>query len=143
MMLQVYFDFKKLGNVDWGARSRTSRGAVAVPSSDTDAPPTRVSKRARQGSAQEEAPFRQCRAAPRTHPDSQGPSTISPPSAITLKESSTLSAGVTVHSATGYTVAGTFLSAFSVVSSQGSTAAAAKHDETSVKLPAPHTPNLS
>ena len=50
-----------------------------------------------------------------------------------------LSVGVTVQSAMGDTVAGTFLSTFFVVSKPGSAASAAKHDETSMKSPAPHT----
>ncbi len=69
-------------------------------------------------------------------PGSQCPTTISPPSAIALKDSSALSVGVTVQSATGDTVTGTFLSTFSVVSKPGSAASAAKHDETSMKSPA-------
>ncbi len=75
-------------------------------------------------------------------PGSQGPTTISPPSAIALKDSPILSVGVTVYSATGGTVTGTFLSTFSVVSTPGSAASAAKHDETSMKSLAPHTLNL-
>ena len=75
-------------------------------------------------------------------PGSKGPTTISPPSAIALKDSSMLSVGVTVQSAMGDTVTGIFLSAFSVVSKPGSAASAAKHDETSMKSLAPHTPNL-
>ena len=75
-------------------------------------------------------------------PGSKGPTTISPPSAIALKDSFTLSVGVTVHSATGETITGTYLSTFSVVSNPGSAASAAKHDETSMKLLAPRTINL-
>ena len=45
-------------------------------------------------------------------PDSQDPTTISPPSAIALKDSPMLSVGVTVHSATGDTVTGTFYPPF-------------------------------
>ncbi len=79
--------------------------------------PPRIPRRARQGSAQEEVPLRRGQAAPRTPPPgSQGPSTISPPSAIALKGSLMLSVGVTVHSATGDTVTGPFLSTFSAVS---------------------------
>ncbi len=74
--------------------------------------------------------------------NSKGPTTISPPSAIALKGPSTLPVGVTVHSAMGDTATGTFLSAFSVVSTPGSAASAAKHDETSMKSLAPHTLNL-
>ncbi len=70
-------------------------------------------------------------------PGSKGPTTISPPSAIALKDSSTLPVGVTVQSATGDTATSTYLSAFSVVSTPGSAASAAKHDGTSMKLPAP------
>ncbi len=66
---------------------------------------------------------------------SKGLTTISPPSAIALKESSTLPVGVTVHNSTGGTVTGT--------SKPGSAASAAKHDETSMKSPVPHTLNLS
>ncbi len=65
---------------------------------------------------------------------------------ILSKDSSALSVGVTVQSAMGDTVAGTFLSAFSVVSKPGSAASAAKHDETSLMplaLHTPHTPSLS
>ncbi len=76
-------------------------------------------------------------------PGSKGPTTISQPSAIALKDSSMLSVGVTIQSARGETVTGTFLSAFSVVSNSGSAASAAKHDETSMKSPAPHTLSLS
>jgi hypothetical protein len=76
-------------------------------------------------------------------PGSQGPTTISPPSAIALKGSSMLSVGVTVHSAAGDTVTGTFLSAFFVVATPDSAASAAKHDETSMKSPVPRTFNLS
>ncbi len=53
-----------------------------------------------------------------------------------------LSVGVTVHSATRGTVKGTFLSTFSVVSTPGSAASAAKHDEASMKSLAPRTLNL-
>ena len=57
-----------------------------------------------------------------------------------------LSVGAAVQSAMGGTVAGTFLSTFSVVSKPGSAASAAKHDETSLMplaLHTPHTPSLS
>ncbi len=72
-------------------------------------------------------------------PGFKGPTTISPPSAIALKDSYMLSVGVAVQSTLGGTVTGTFLSAFSVVSNPGSAASTAKHDETSMKSPAPHT----
>ncbi len=49
---------------------------------------------------------------------------------MTLTLSFALSVGVAVHSATRDTIAGAFLSAFSVVSTPGSAASAAKHDET-------------
>ncbi len=75
-------------------------------------------------------------------PGSTGPTTISPLSATALKDSSTLSVGVTVHSAMGDTVAGTFPSTFSVVSKPDSAASAAKRDETSMKSPVPYTLNF-
>ncbi len=78
----------------------------------------------------------------RRPPGFKGPTTISPPSAIALKDSSMLSVGVTVQSAIGDTATGTFLSTFSVVSKPGSAASVAKHDETSTKSPASHTLNL-
>ena len=67
---------------------------------------------------------------------------FSPPSATALKDSSMLSVGAAVQSAMGDTVTGTFLSTFSVVSKPGSAASATKHDETSMKSPAPRTLNL-
>ena len=75
-------------------------------------------------------------------PGFQGPTTISPPSATALKDSSMLSVGAAAQSAMGDTVTGTFLSTFSVVSKPGSAASATKHDETSMKSPAPRTLNL-
>ncbi len=52
--------------------------------------------------------------------------------------------GTAVHcGATGGTVTGNSLSAFYVVATPGSAASAAKHDETSMKSPVPHTLNLS
>ena len=63
------------------------------------------------------------------------------PSAITFKDSTTLSAGVSGHSAAGDTVTGTFLSAFAVDSTPGPATSTAIRDESSKKLPAPHAPN--
>ena len=118
---------------------------MAVPSSTTDAPPDS------QGVPDKVQPKKKrlFGGAKRRHgrpPGFKGPTTISPPSATALKDSSMFSVGVTVHSATGDTVTGNFISAFSVVSTPGSAASAAKHDETSLMplaLHTPHTPSLS
>jgi hypothetical protein len=72
-------------------------------------------------------------------PDSQGPSTIPPPSAITFKDSTTLSVGVSGHSAAGDTVTGTFISALAVDSTPGPATSTATLDESS-KPPALSAP---
>ncbi len=112
-----------------------------MPSSTTDAPPDfqGVPDKAQPKKGASSAGPSGATDAP---PGSKGPTTISPPSAFALKDSSMLSVGVTVQSVMGDTVTGTFLSAFSVVSKPGSAASAAKHDETSMKSPAPRTLNL-
>jgi hypothetical protein len=105
---------------------------VAVPSSTTDAPPDS------QGVPDKVQPkkkrlFGRAKRRDVSPPGSKGPTTISPPSAIALKDSSMLSVGVTVQCVMGDTAAGTLLSAFSVVSKPGSAASAEKCDETSMK----------
>ena len=64
------------------------------------------------------------------------------PSAITFKDSTTLPAGVSGHSAEGDTVTGTLLSAFAVDSAPGPATPTAIRNESSKKLPAPHAPKL-
>ena len=64
------------------------------------------------------------------------------PSAITLKDSTTLSVGVSGHSAAGGTVTGTLLSALAVNSAPGPATSTAIHDDSSIKTPAPPAPKL-
>ena len=64
------------------------------------------------------------------------------PSAITFKDSATLPAGVSGHSAAGDTVTGTFLSALAVDSTPGPFTPTATRDETSMEPPAPHALTL-
>ena len=65
------------------------------------------------------------------------------PSAITFKDSATLSAGVSGHIDAEDTVTDTFLSTFAVDSTPGPfTPTAAMRDETPMEPPAPHAPTL-
>jgi hypothetical protein len=106
----------------------------------------RLSRRARQGSAQEEAPLPS--AGPSGATDAPpAPKALSPYRQHPRSPSRTLPCSqwglqFIVLRETGDTVTGTFLSAFYVDATPGSAASAAKHDETSMKSPAPHTLNL-
>ena len=64
------------------------------------------------------------------------------PSAITFKDSATLSAGVSGHSDAEDTVTDTFLPTFAVDSTPGPFTPTAMRDETPMEPPAPHAPTL-
>jgi len=64
------------------------------------------------------------------------------PSSIIFKDSATLSAGVSGHSAAEDTVTDTFRSTFAVDSTPGPLTPTAMRDETSMEPPAPHAPRL-
>ena len=66
-----------------------------------------------------------------------------PLSAIASEDSSTLSAGVSVHSAAGASVTGFVLTVFTVDSAPGPVTPAAMRDDASLKSPAPRAPKLS
>ena len=70
--------------------------------------------------------------------------TLSPttPSAITFKDSATLSAGVSGQSAAGASVTGFLLTVFTVDSAPGPVTPTAMRDETPMEPPAPHAPTL-
>ncbi len=65
------------------------------------------------------------------------------PSAIASENSSTLSAGVSVHSAAGSSVTGFLLTTFTADSAPGPVTPTAMRDDASLKSPALHAPKLS
>jgi len=76
-------------------------------------------------------------------PDPTIPPAMPPPSAIASEDSSTLSAGVSVHSAAGSSVTGFSLTVFTVDSAPGPVTPTAMRDDASLKSPTLHAPKLS